>query len=71
MALILAALGIPREQIQDDFVHNQALDVDAVWLTPLFERIDRQGGVEAYLSQHGVTAGELELLRSLALDTPG
>lgn len=71
MALLLAALGIPREQILDEFVHNQAVDVDAAWLAPLFERIDRAGGVEPYLAQHGVAGDAIELLRSLALDAPG
>ncbi len=69
MALVLVALGVPREQIEDDFLHNQAMEVDPTWLAPLFARLEEAGGAAAYFAQHGVSASALAELRAQALES--
>jgi len=67
MALVLMSLGVPREQVLADFENNQDVDVDRAWMNGVLARIDQAGGIETYLSQHGVTEERLRALRTMAL----
>ena len=72
MALVLLALGAPSDQVVSDFVHNQDAqvlpDVQPEWLEAVVERVDAQGGVEAYLQLHGVLAEQIATLKQGALE---
>lgn len=70
MALVLLGLGVPRADVERDFVenHDTAGSTSAEWMSGVFARIEAAGGIEAYLSAHGVTAEDLALLRAQALE---
>ena len=69
-ALVLLALGVPQDRVLDDFEQNQDSRVvtSRRWLTGVLARIERAGGIEAYLRAHGVTDAQLATLRARALD---
>ena len=68
-ALVLLALGVPQDQTLADFEDNQdaGVDTDPAWMNGVLQRIDEAGGIEAYLTEHGVTMEQLDRLREMAL----
>jgi protein-tyrosine phosphatase len=66
--LLLETLGVSREEIVADYlVSNEAFAEnvqDAVVLTPLFEWIDEQGGIEGVLTNLGLSPGEIEAIHA-------
>lgn len=69
-ALVLLAIGVPSADVVADFVDNQdaSISVEAAWLEAVIDHIDGQGGIEAYLQLHGVTAQQIATLREQALE---
>jgi protein-tyrosine phosphatase len=69
-ALVLLALGVSEDRVLDDFEQNQDSRVatSANWMSGVLARIERAGGIEAYLGSHGVTTAQLEALRAQALE---
>jgi protein-tyrosine phosphatase len=67
-ALLLDALGTPRELILDDYLQSMRnspkLEVHAEWLQEVFEAVDRSGGAAAFLAIQGIPAGQLEQIRN-------
>ena len=68
MALLLLALGVPQDDVLDDFANNQETDVDPAWMNGVLARIEQAGGIESYLEQHGVTSDQLAQLKQQALE---
>lgn len=64
-ALLLMALGSPREVVMADYMESVRISPKLVvhpeWLQVVFDAVDREGGIEAFLSQRGVT--NLEAVR--------
>jgi len=66
--LLLETIRVPREEIVGDYLlsnevfheHTQEAEV----LAPLFEAIDRAGGVERFLRELGLGADEVEAIRT-------
>ena len=67
-AIILLSLGVPQAQVVVDFETNQETDVDASWLDGVLGRIEQAGGIDSYLTSHGVTDAQLMTLREAALE---
>ncbi len=67
-ALVLLTLGVPAADVVSDFVNNQETTVEAAWLQAVIDQIDSEGGIDAYLQQHGVTAAQIAKLKELALE---
>jgi len=67
--LVLLSAGIPRDQVLADMVTNQddGIVIDPSWMDGVFERIDGEGGVETYLTGHGVSAADLSSIRTQLL----
>ncbi len=67
-ALLLDALGTPREVILDDYLQSQRnspkLEVREEWLREVFEAVDRSGGTVPFLAIQGIPAGQLEQIRN-------
>lgn len=67
-ALLLDALGAPREVILDDYLQSRRnspkLEVHEEWLAEVFEAVDRSGGTAAFLAIQGIPAGQLEEIRN-------
>ncbi|MBX3166282.1 MAG: tyrosine-protein phosphatase [Candidatus Eremiobacteraeota bacterium] len=67
-ALLLDALGTPREVIMDDYLQSRRnspkLEVHEEWLEEVFAAVDRSGGTEAFLAIQGIPAGQLEAIRN-------
>ena len=67
-ALLLDALGTPREVILDDYLQSQRnspkLEVHEEWLQEVFEAVDRSGGTVPFLAIQGIPAGQLEQIRN-------
>lgn len=72
-ALLLDALGCPRERILDDYLQSRRnspkLRVEPEWLQEVFEAVDRSGGTVAFLKIQGVSAGQLEAIRNYLTET--
>ncbi|MBW2455420.1 MAG: tyrosine-protein phosphatase [Deltaproteobacteria bacterium] len=68
MALVLLSVGVPAADVVSDFVHNQETTVEAAWLQAVVDQIESEGGIDAYLQQHGVTTGQIAKLKELALE---
>lgn len=70
MALVLLGLGVSEADVLQDFVANQATagSTAADWMSGVVARIDAAGGVDAYLAAHDVTADELAVLKTQALE---
>ena len=70
VALVLLSLGVPEDQVLLDFEQNQdsSVTVDPAWMAGVLARIDTAGGIDAYLTEHGVTNQELVALRTGALE---
>lgn len=66
-ALLLDALGTPREIIYDDYLHSRRitpkLKVEKEWLEAVFEIVDGSGGIHAYLRKQGVSDEVLAAVR--------
>lgn len=67
-ALLLDALGTPRDIIMDDYLQSQRnspkLEVHQEWLEEVFAAVDRSGGTVAFLAIQGIPAGQLEQIRN-------
>lgn len=67
-ALLLDALGTPRNVILDDYLQSQRnspkLEVHEEWLEEVFAAVDRSGGPAAFLAIQGIPAGQLEQIRN-------
>jgi hypothetical protein len=68
-ALVLLAVGIPRDQVLDDMTNNQdpGIVIEPGWMDRVFSRIDESGGILPYLHEHGVTEIQIQALRDQAL----
>jgi hypothetical protein len=69
-AMLLLSLGVPQDQVVQDFVSNQdpTVSVEASWLQPMLDRVNAAGGIDAYLLSHGVTQAMLDQFRGMALE---
>ena len=65
--LLLETLRVPRTEIVADYlISNQVFEEnvqDPAVLAPLFEAIDRAGGMERFLRELGIEAAEVEAIR--------
>jgi protein-tyrosine phosphatase len=72
-ALLLDALGCPRETIVDDYLQSQRnsprLRVEREWLQEVFDSVDLSGGSRAFLRIQGVSAGQLEAIGNYLTET--
>lgn len=72
MALVLLSLGVPGSDVVADFVSNQEssvqAEVQASWMQTVVDYVQEQGGADAYLEAHGVSAAQLSALRAAALE---
>jgi hypothetical protein len=68
--MLLLSLGVPQDQVVQDFVSNQdpTVSVEASWLQPMLDRVNAAGGIDAYLLSHGVTQAMLDQFRGMALE---
>jgi protein-tyrosine phosphatase len=68
-ALLLEALGTPRQHIMADYLRSQerspALVVRPEWLQAVFEAVDQAGGIGPFLERAGVDAATQARLRTL------
>jgi protein-tyrosine phosphatase len=67
-AMLLELLGVDRERIVEDFlVSNETfpkMPLSATQLTPIFEMIDENGGIEGFMQQVlGLDTSDLEVIR--------
>lgn len=69
-ALVLLAVDVPESLVLEDMVENQeaSVVVQAAWMDGVLARIAEQGGIEAYLSLHGVDPVTLVALRASMLE---
>lgn len=71
-AMLLEALGTPREIILDDYIHSRRitpkLKVQEDWIQVVFDDIDQAGGIERYLGALGVTQAQLDKVRGLLVE---
>ncbi len=64
-ALLLSVLGVAREDIVTDYLLSKStVGAYPESLDAVLDEIDARGGAEAVLSAAGITAAELEVLRS-------
>ena len=67
-ALLLESLGTPREVIMDDYIHSRRitpkLKVQEDWIQVVFDKVDKAGGIENYLTDIGVSRAQLEAVRT-------
>jgi protein-tyrosine phosphatase len=67
-ALLLETIRVPREEIIGDYLlsnevfHEHAQEAEV--LAPLFEAIDHARGIEGFLRELGLGAGEVEAIRT-------
>ena len=66
--LLLETIRVPRDEIIDDYLLSNEVFLDhtqeAAVLAPLFESIDKAGGIERFLRQLGLGATEIEAIRT-------
>ncbi len=64
-SLVLLALGVDETTMLANATSNQDLSVtvDASWFTSVLDRIHGPGGIEAYLTQLGVTGDQIAALQ--------
>ena len=67
-ALLLEAVGTPRNVIYDDYLHSMritpALKVEKAWMDAVFKEVDAKGGIEPFLKSCGVTDQQLAAVRA-------
>ena len=67
-ALLLEAVGTPRNVIYDDYLHSKritpALKVEKAWMDAVFKAVDAKGGIEPFLKSCGVTTEQLAAVRT-------
>ncbi len=69
-ALILLALGATTEDVMREYLLSSAtVGAYPDSLTAVLDEVERRGGIEAFLSDAGVTANELTVLRSHVVET--
>jgi protein-tyrosine phosphatase len=74
-ALLLEALGTPRDVIVDDYLQSQRNDpdlkVDEAWLQRIFDDVDAAGGIRPLLARFGVTEDDLgRIAANVKIPTP-
>ena len=71
-ALLLELLGVPREQIAQDYLlsGNSGLEVEKEWLESVFKAIDAAGGIGKYLSSIGITTKMQNAIREAIMKAP-
>jgi protein-tyrosine phosphatase len=63
-ALLLDALGTPRDVIMGDYMMSQQYEqVEPAWLQGVFAEVDQAGGIDRYLARCGVTPEQLQSVR--------
>lgn len=67
MAIVLLSLGVPAQEVSNDFANNQEVGTDPRWLNGVFARVQNSGGIDAYLDAHGVAREAVASLRVQAL----
>lgn len=67
-ALVLLALGAERQAVVDEFELSEGagVPVQVPCIEAVLDEIEKQGGIEAYLTSAGVTADQLSALRGAA-----
>jgi protein tyrosine/serine phosphatase len=67
-ALVLLALGADRQAVVDEFVLSEGagVPVQVPCIEAVLDEIDKQGGIQAYLTSVGVTEAQLSALRAAA-----
>ncbi|MBQ7529235.1 tyrosine-protein phosphatase [bacterium] len=70
-ALLLELLGTPRSIIMDDYLQSQrnseGLKVDKEWLQTVFMFVDKEGGVEQFLKNRGVSSEDMRKIKEQLL----
>lgn len=66
-ALLLELLGTPRPIIMDDYLQSQrnseGLKVEADWLRTIFQSVDKEGGIDLFLKNRGVSSDDMRKIR--------
>lgn len=67
-ALLLEMLGADRDTIMDDYLESRrnspALKVHEEWINESFEYVDKNGGINSFLQNCGVTLEQMKLISS-------
>jgi hypothetical protein len=69
-ALLLTLLGVDRETVIADYELSELVAgyINPVWVGELLDEVDRQGGIEQYLANLGVSFQTQNTIRELLLE---